>query len=140
MELIERMRFIAEIKAKSERSFAITIGINQPTVHNYMTGKRQPSLEFILATLATYPDVSAEWLLRGEGTMQKESASTVITNDNRRTITKINGNNVVSDHSSLVVSTPADNRDRIIKICEELLLDDSVDKNRVLDLLAKAIS
>ena len=55
--------------AKSERDFSIKIGVNQKTLNYYMLGKRKLSLEIIEAILNAFPEISAEWLLRGTGSM-----------------------------------------------------------------------
>jgi transcriptional regulator with XRE-family HTH domain len=69
MEVNDRIKLLIEAKAKSERDFALRIGINQATLNYYTSGKRKLSLETIYAILDTFPDVSAEWLLRGNGAM-----------------------------------------------------------------------
>jgi transcriptional regulator with XRE-family HTH domain len=71
MEVNDRIKLLIEEKAKSERDFALRIGINQATLNYYTSGKRKLSLETIYAILGTFQDVSAEWLLRGEGEMLK---------------------------------------------------------------------
>jgi transcriptional regulator with XRE-family HTH domain len=75
MDMIERIRAIAKEKSKSMASFSAAIGIPQPTLNNQMLGQRKISLETIYAILDTFPDVSAEWLLRGEGEMGKGEVS-----------------------------------------------------------------
>lgn len=56
--------------------FARTLGMEQVTVNNYILGKRKMSLEFICNILKSFPQISAEWLLRGEGTMIKSTTNT----------------------------------------------------------------
>lgn len=72
MEIIERIKELVIEKCgdRGESSFSKAIGINQVTFNKYIRG-RIPSLEAIDAILSTFPDVSAEWLLRGEGKMYK---------------------------------------------------------------------
>ena len=56
------------------------IGIEQTLFNNYMIGKRSGmNFDIVDSILATFPDVSAEWLLRGEGEMYK--SETTGTND-----------------------------------------------------------
>lgn len=55
----------------SENAFAKAIGMNQATVNNYFLQNRKLSFELIDKTLAAFPNLSAEWLLRGEGDMYK---------------------------------------------------------------------
>lgn len=72
MEIVERIMRLVELKAKSKREFASMIGIEQTLFNNYMIGKRGGmNYDIIDAILTTFPDVSAEWLLRGEGKMYK---------------------------------------------------------------------
>ena len=53
----------------SQTSLAHKIGLPQNSVNNYMRGIRNPSYEFMEALLFTYPNLSAEWLMRGKGSM-----------------------------------------------------------------------
>lgn len=69
MEVKDRIKALIGLKAKSERDFAIKIGISQATLNNYMLGKRKISLELVEAVLKSFPDVSADWFLRGLGEM-----------------------------------------------------------------------
>jgi hypothetical protein len=44
----------------------------------YILGKSKLSLEAVDLILKAFPDVSAEWLLRGEGNMLKGVAGTIV--------------------------------------------------------------
>lgn len=55
----------------STRAFAINCGLRQNTLNNQLNGLREVSLSTVSAILAAYADVSAEWLMRGEGEMFK---------------------------------------------------------------------
>ena len=68
MKIVERLRLLIEDKGYNPKTFAEKIGMAQRTINNYVNG-RFPSYEAIHAILQTFPDVSAEWLLRGEGGM-----------------------------------------------------------------------
>lgn len=70
MIIIERIKELIARKEMSETSFAKLIGVSQRTLNNYMNG-RTPSLEVLDAILSVFPEVSSEWLLRGEGKMLK---------------------------------------------------------------------
>jgi transcriptional regulator with XRE-family HTH domain len=75
MKLIERIKILIKEVSKSEREFSLQLGINPATLNLYMLGKRKLSLETIESILKVYPNISAEWLLRGNGEMNlgKES-------------------------------------------------------------------
>lgn len=67
-EIIERLQILIEAKCGSRgvKAFAESIGIGQTTLNNYLLRKRELGLKAVEAVLNTYPDVSAEWLLRGQ--------------------------------------------------------------------------
>lgn len=69
MEILLRIRNLIESKSYTVNSFANEIGIAQTTLSTYFTKNRYPAYETIHAILHTFPDVSAEWLMRGEGDM-----------------------------------------------------------------------
>lgn len=60
----------------SVNAFSKQIGLPQRTVNNYVTGERSLSIDLIEATLQAFPELSAEWLLRGRGHMYSEDVST----------------------------------------------------------------
>lgn len=76
METIERLKILIEAKCGSRgvKAFSEIIGVGQTTLNNYLLKKRELGLKTVEAVLTTFPDVSAEWLLRGEG----DSASSVV--------------------------------------------------------------
>ena len=75
MDTIKRLNELIEAKCgeRGATAFSKLIGIHQVTLNNYILGKRKLSLEVIEAVLNTFPDVSAEWLLRGEDVKAIES-------------------------------------------------------------------
>ncbi|WP_052356396.1 helix-turn-helix domain-containing protein [Bacteroides timonensis] len=94
MIIIERIKELIAQKEMSETSFSKLIGVSQRTLNNYMNG-RTPSLEIIDAILSAFPEVSAEWLLRGEGNMLKSNNNLIGSNQgNDNTIEYNNGGNV----------------------------------------------
>ena len=68
MDTIKRINELIEAKCgdRGATAFSKLIGIHQVTLNNYILGKRKLSLEVVEAVLNAFPDVSAEWLLRGE--------------------------------------------------------------------------
>lgn len=72
--MIGRIKKIIESTGLSERAFAEIIGVKQNTLNQQLKGERGLSLETISKILISYKDISAEWLLRGEGEMIKEKS------------------------------------------------------------------
>lgn len=69
MDILTRLKEIITFYGLSVRAFAIKCGIAQKTLDNQLKGLRAISLETVISVLQTYPEVSAEWLTRGEGVM-----------------------------------------------------------------------
>lgn len=70
--IVSRVKELMKAKGfHSENSFSTYIGIAQASV-NYMLNKNKKiSVDVLCIILNRFPDVSAEWLMRGEGCMQK---------------------------------------------------------------------
>ena len=75
-KVYERINQLIEKERITPRKLAETIGIGPQSVYNYLTGKQKAPMSFVMMILESFPDVSAEWLLRGNGEMllpQKKS-------------------------------------------------------------------
>lgn len=58
---------------KSSAQFAEEIGVQPSGISHILSGRNNPSLDFILKMLDRYKFLSTEWLLFGKGTMYKDS-------------------------------------------------------------------
>lgn len=67
--MIERIKLFISHLGLSTRAFAIKCGIKQNTLSNQLNGMRELSLSTLIAILSSFPELSAEWLLRGESDM-----------------------------------------------------------------------
>lgn len=74
--LRDRINEVRDHYRLSNRGFAEAVGAKPAATSNYLNGTKEPSLEFVDRILSTYVDVSAEWLLRGIGSMFKEDKPT----------------------------------------------------------------
>lgn len=75
-EIRNRINEVRDYYRLSNRGFAATIGTKPAATNNYLNGTKEPSLEFIMAILSKYMDISADWLLKGEGNMFKDDKPT----------------------------------------------------------------
>lgn len=82
MEIIERISEIISSTKKSARAFALKCNIKPQTLSSQLTHTRELGLSTVIAILTTFEDISAEWLLRGEGSMLKSEAPTPHETDN----------------------------------------------------------
>ena len=75
-KVYERIQRMLKNKRISGNELAKIIGISSTSVYNYLSGEVRAPLSFVSMILESFPDLSAEWLLRGEGEMflpQKKS-------------------------------------------------------------------
>src|SRR5512133_25160 len=70
-----RTRLLEFLKAenKSSAQFAEEIGVQPSGISHILSGRNNPSLDFVLKMLEKYRYLSTEWLLFGKGTMYKDS-------------------------------------------------------------------
>lgn len=73
MENNVRQRVIAFLKAKriSVNALSKEVNLKQNTLNGQLNGTAPLSFITISALITQYPELSAEWLLRGEGQMEK---------------------------------------------------------------------
>lgn len=67
--IIERLEAIRRHYNISVRGLADLLDQRPSTVVNYCNGTQAPKLEFIEHVLDLYPEISAEWLIRGKEPM-----------------------------------------------------------------------
>ena len=72
--MINRIKEVIALSGLSDRAFAIKCGIKQNTLSRQLGGVSEVSASTINTILDNYQEISAEWLLRGKGSMllQKE--------------------------------------------------------------------
>lgn len=76
--MIQRIKEIIDFYRLSGQKFAVKIGISPNTLNNYLQGKNKISLALIEAILKAFPEVSAEWLMRGKGQMIQGDQPTIM--------------------------------------------------------------
>jgi plasmid maintenance system antidote protein VapI len=67
----KRLNRLVKESGMSETAFAESVNVVQVTLNRQLAGKRSISSDTILSVLQNQKDLSAEWLLRGEGAMYK---------------------------------------------------------------------
>ena len=67
--MISRIQLILKTKNISPSQFADQIQVQRSGVSHILSGRNNPSLDFILKILKTYPEIDADWLLFGKGQM-----------------------------------------------------------------------
>ena len=70
----QRIKSVLDARQISITSFAKMVGMLQVTCNRQIRGDQAVSLGLIEGFLSTFPDISAEWLLRGEGEMYRDNS------------------------------------------------------------------
>jgi len=67
----ERILAFLQSENKSAAQFAEEIGVQPSGISHILSGRNNPSLDFVMKMLHKYSSLSAEWLLFGRGGMYK---------------------------------------------------------------------
>lgn len=71
--LLVRLRQLVAAQGLSNRAFAAAVGVSGPRMQTYIGGKVErpsvPPATVVASVLRAFPEVSARWLLLGEGDM-----------------------------------------------------------------------
>ena len=69
----ERILEFLKAENKSSAQFAEEIGVQPSGISHILSGRNNPSLDFVFKMLEKYPFLSTDWLLFGKGTMYKDT-------------------------------------------------------------------
>ena len=72
--IIQRISSILDHNKVTKQNLANEINMNQTTLGRQLTGEQALSAKLIEVFLHVFPDISAEWLRRGEGEMYKSNS------------------------------------------------------------------
>jgi len=70
----ERLIEFLKAENKSSAQFAEEIGVQPSGISHILSGRNNPSLDFVIKMLEKYKFLSTDWLLFGKGTMYKENS------------------------------------------------------------------
>ena len=74
--MINRINLILRAKNITAKQFAEEIGIQPSGMSHIMSGRNNPSLEFVNKVIRRYPEIDANWLLLGKGEMYESAVGT----------------------------------------------------------------
>jgi transcriptional regulator with XRE-family HTH domain len=69
----ERLLEFLRIENKTSAQFAEEIGVQASGISHILSGRNNPSLDFVLKMLERYQFLSTDWLLFGKGSMYADS-------------------------------------------------------------------
>jgi transcriptional regulator with XRE-family HTH domain len=99
-----KTRILEFLKAenKSSAQFADEIGVQPSSISHIISGRNNPSLDFVMKMLIKYPSLSTDWLLFGKGKMNREPQLNDLFNRDANDLINLNLDNTeVEDSNSL---------------------------------------
>ena len=80
MSIQNRIKMVIKMHNLTASAFADKIGVQRSSVSHILTGRNNPSLDFIEKTLINFPRVNADWLIMGKvGGVESENLQLVQT-------------------------------------------------------------
>jgi len=74
-DFTKRLKKVIEYYGESASSFAEKIGVQRSSISHILSGRNKPSLEFVLKTLSSFPEVELYWLMNGKGNFPSNDIS-----------------------------------------------------------------
>ena len=68
----ERLIQLLDLEQLTPSKFADIIGVQRSSVSHVISGRNNPSFDFLYKTLKAFPGLNAAWLMLGEGTMYEQ--------------------------------------------------------------------
>jgi len=68
----DRLIQLLDLEQLTPSKFADIIGVQRSSVSHVISGRNNPSFDFIQKTLRAFPGLNAEWLILGKGTMYEQ--------------------------------------------------------------------
>lgn len=68
----DRLQQLLALEGLSPAQFAEAIGINRSGISHLLSGRNNPSFEFIQKVMTVFPNLSPEWLILGKGKAYKD--------------------------------------------------------------------
>ncbi len=70
--MIHRIELILKTKNLTPTQFADAVGIQRSSLSHILSGRNNPSLDFVMKVITRFPDLQTDWLMFGKGPMYKE--------------------------------------------------------------------
>jgi len=104
----ERLLEFLKAENKTSAQFAEEIGVQASGISHILSGRNNPSLDFVLKMLEKYRFISTDWLLFGKGAMYKDLKMQTLFEDeqllNRKEDPKLTKNELYSPEFGFVSS------------------------------------
>lgn len=71
--MISRIKYLIALEGLSEKALGARVGVSQQLMNHYLSGRNRMPVAVVIRILEEFPNISAEWLMRGEGDVRKKS-------------------------------------------------------------------
>ena len=95
----ERLLEFLKVENKSSAQLAEEIGVQASGISHILSGRNNPSLDFVLKMLEKYKFLSTDWFLFGKGSMYKDIKMQTLFDENN--VLSLNDNMILTDNEPL---------------------------------------
>ena len=83
MSIQDRIKMVIKMHNLTSSAFADKIGVQRSSVSHILTGRNNPSLDFIEKTLKNFPRVNADWLILGKTVLSAIDTNKIINEEKK---------------------------------------------------------
>ncbi len=73
-----RIQAVLKHSGLNASDFANVIGVTKASISHILTGRNNPSLDFVQRVLSNFKEINADWMISGTGPMLKTSSDNLI--------------------------------------------------------------
>jgi transcriptional regulator with XRE-family HTH domain len=95
----ERLLEFLKVENKSSAQLAEEIGVQASGISHILSGRNNPSLDFVLKMLEKYKFLSTDWFLFGKGSMYKDIKMQTLFDENN--VLSLKDNMILTDNEPL---------------------------------------
>ena len=72
-----RIKKWLDLNNQKPSELAKNIGVNRATISHILSGRNKPSIDFLEKLLHVYPNINANWLITGVGSINLEDSDSI---------------------------------------------------------------
>tara|TARA_B100000963_G_scaffold219124_1_gene191066 strand:- start:2466 stop:2768 length:303 start_codon:yes stop_codon:yes gene_type:complete len=72
-----RIKKWLDLNNQKASELAKNIGVNRATISHILSGRNKPSIDFLEKLLHVYPNINANWLITGVGSINLENSDDI---------------------------------------------------------------
>ena len=115
-QMKDRLLEFLKAENKSSAQFAEEIGVQPSGISHILSGRNNPSLDFVLKMLEKYRFLSTDWLLFGKGSMYKDSKMQTLFDEDIALSNKIEMKHTVNELYKSENKMPLSGKEELIEI------------------------